>query len=201
MELNKKLQQLRKQKALTQEELAECLYVSRTAISKWESGRGYPSIESLKAISKFFGITLDELLSGDELLSIAEEEGREKEKHVRKLAFGLLDCSAATLLFLPLFGDRADEMVRAVSLPALTALTPFMKPVYFALISAIILWGILGLALQNCRRPFWERSNIGISLILNAVAVILFTAGLQPYAAVFLFVFLSIKVLLLINKQ
>ena len=37
---------------LTQEELAEALYVSRTAISKWESGRGYPNIESLKAISK-----------------------------------------------------------------------------------------------------------------------------------------------------
>ena len=40
MEFNEKLQELRKQKGLTQEELAEQLYVSRTAISKWESGRG-----------------------------------------------------------------------------------------------------------------------------------------------------------------
>ena len=47
---------------LTQEELAESLYVSRTAISKWESGRGYPNIDSLKAISKFFSVTIDELL-------------------------------------------------------------------------------------------------------------------------------------------
>jgi transcriptional regulator with XRE-family HTH domain len=47
MEFNEKLQELRKQKGLTQEELAEKLYVSRTAISKWESGRGYPNIESL----------------------------------------------------------------------------------------------------------------------------------------------------------
>ena len=54
MEFNEKLQELRKQKGLTQEELAEALYVSRTAISKWESGRGVPNIESLKAISKFF---------------------------------------------------------------------------------------------------------------------------------------------------
>ena len=51
MEFNEKLQQLRKQKGLTQEQLAEALFVSRTAVSKWESGRGYPNIESLKAIA------------------------------------------------------------------------------------------------------------------------------------------------------
>ena len=54
MDFSKKLQELRKQKGLTQEELAKKLYVSRTAISKWESGRGYPSIDSLKEIAKFF---------------------------------------------------------------------------------------------------------------------------------------------------
>ena len=54
MEFNEKLQELRKQKGLTQEYLAESLYVSRTAISKWESGRGYPSIDSLKAIAKWY---------------------------------------------------------------------------------------------------------------------------------------------------
>ena len=63
MEIHEKLQELRKQKKLTQEELSEILFVSRTAISKWESGRGYPSIDSLKAIAEFFGVTIDELLS------------------------------------------------------------------------------------------------------------------------------------------
>ena len=66
MEFNEKLQQLRKQKALTQEELAKALYVSRTAISKWESGRGCPTIDSLKAISEFFGVSIDELIGYDE---------------------------------------------------------------------------------------------------------------------------------------
>ena len=61
MEFHEKLQELRKQKKLTQEELSEVLFVSRTAISKWESGRGYPSIDSLKAIAEYFGITIDEL--------------------------------------------------------------------------------------------------------------------------------------------
>lgn len=54
MEFHEKLQELRKSRGLTQEELAEALYVSRTAISKWESGRGYPSIDSLKEISNYF---------------------------------------------------------------------------------------------------------------------------------------------------
>ena len=62
MEFHEKLQELRKRKGLTQEELAELLFVSRTAVSKWESGRGFPNIESLKAISAYFGISLDELL-------------------------------------------------------------------------------------------------------------------------------------------
>ena len=120
MEFNEKLQALRKQKGLTQEELAEKLYISRTAVSKWESGRGYPNIDSLKAISKLFGITIDELLSGDELLNIAEEDTKLKERALRDLIFGLLDCSMALLLFLPLFGQKADGVFRAVSLLALS---------------------------------------------------------------------------------
>ena len=85
MEFNEKLQDLRKQKGLTQEKLAEYLYVSRTAISKWESGRGFPNIESLKAISKFFSVSLDELLSGEEILAIAEKDHKEKERTIRDL--------------------------------------------------------------------------------------------------------------------
>ena len=95
MEFNEKLQELRKHKGLTQEELAELLFVSRTAVSKWESGRGYPNIDSLKAIARFFGVTIDELLSGDELLTIAEKDTEQKENHIRDLVFGLLDISVA----------------------------------------------------------------------------------------------------------
>ena len=72
MEFNEKLQQLRKQNNMTQEQLAEKLYVSRAAVSKWESGKGYPNIESLKAISKLFSVSIDDLMSGNELLTLAE---------------------------------------------------------------------------------------------------------------------------------
>ena len=114
MELSEKLQELRKEKGLTQEELAEALFVSRTAISKWESGRGVPNIESLKAISKFFSVSIDELLSGEEILKIADEDNKQKEKHTSDLVFGLLDCSLIMFLFLPFFGQKGDEIIKEV---------------------------------------------------------------------------------------
>ena len=88
MEFNEKLQQLRTGKNLTQEQLAEQLYVSRTAISKWESGKGYPNIESLKCISKFFSVTIDELLSGEELITLAETENRSNLKKIYSFIYG-----------------------------------------------------------------------------------------------------------------
>ena len=200
MEFNEKLQELRKQRGLTQEELAQALYVSRTAISKWESGRGYPNIDSLKAIAKFFGVTLDELLSGDELLTIAEEDNRQKGQHLRDLVFGLLDCSIAMFFFLPFFGQKTGGVIREVSLLSLSGVSSWLRTAYFAVVIGIILCGILTLALQNCRQAFWDRSKTQISLLINAVGTLLFMVSLQPYAAAFLFVFLAIKVPMLIKK-
>ena len=200
MEFHEKLQELRKNKGITQEELAEALYVSRTAISKWEQGRGYPSIDSLKAIAKFFSVTIDELVSGDEVLSIAEADSRQKENHIRDLVFGLLDCSIAMFFFLPFFAQKIDGIIYEVSLLSLTEIQLYLKTAYFVMVIAIMLWGVLTLALQNCHQMVWKSCKSKISLILNAVAVILFIMSLQPYAAGFLFIFLIIKVLMLIKK-
>lgn len=76
MEFNEKLQELRKTRNLTQEELAEAIFVSRTAVSKWESGRGYPSIDSLKELSRFFSVSIDELIRPDEVVIAAERDKR-----------------------------------------------------------------------------------------------------------------------------
>ena len=91
MEFNEKLQELRKSKGLTQEELAEKLYVSRTAVSKWESGRGYPNIDSLKEISRFFSVSIDELLSSEKLLFIAEKENKSNIKNICEMLFSVID--------------------------------------------------------------------------------------------------------------
>ena len=201
MELNEKLQELRKQKGLTQEELAEALYVSRTAISKWESGRGYPNIDSLKAIAKYFSVTIDDLLSGEELLTLAEQENTQTKNSLRDLLFGLLDLSVILLLFLPLFAQRTDSGVQEVSLLALTSVSGYLRFAYFDFVSSSAILGILTLALQNCTRSFWVRSKWKLSLILNIIGVLLFVISMQVYGAVLLILFFAIKTLLLLKNR
>ena len=201
MEFNIKLQELRRQKGLTQEELAARLCVSRTAISKWESGRGYPNIDSLKAIAQVFSVTIDELLSGDELLNIAQQENKQKEKSTRDLVYGLLDISVAILLFIPFFGQKIGDKVVQISLLSLTEASLYLRVMYFVLLLGMILCGVLTLALQNCRRKWWVALKSKISIILNGICAMLFIVSLQPYAAVLLFAFLLIKLLMLVKKR
>ena len=194
MEFNEKLHELRRQKGLTQEELATQLYVSRTAISKWESGRGYPNIDSLKSMAKFFGVTVDELLSGDELLTIAEEDCVRNQMRLCDLVFGLLDCSIAIFFFLPLFGQKSGDWVQSVSLLSLHGISAWLQFSYYTVIICMIITGILSLALQAWQNPLWLRHKHKLSLTCNAVGTLLFIVSLQPYAAALLFLFLIIKV-------
>ena len=201
MEFNEKLQELRKQKGLTQEELAESLYVSRAAVSKWESGRGYPNIDSLKEISRFFSVTIDDLLSGSEILTIAEEDQKQKNSLLLDLVFGLLDLSVSMFLFLPFFGQREHDTVYEVSLLALSNIAPYLMGAYITIIAGMILWGILTLALQNCNGKFWVNYKRRISFLLGGLGTLLFIVSMQPYAAALLFIFLSIKILIFVKKQ
>ena len=200
MEFNEKLQELRKQKGLTQEELAEILFVSRTAVSKWESGRGMPSIESLKAISKFFAVTLDDLLSSEELLVIAEDDHKQKEMYIRDMIYGLLDCSMALLFLLPVFGQKINGAIQEVSLLALTEIQLYLKVLYLVIVIGMTALGILTLALRNSNCAFWIQNKSKVSLVVNAIGVFLFIISQQPYAAVFVFAFLIIKALMLIKR-
>lgn len=198
MELCEKLQELRKRRALTQEELAAALYVSRTAVSKWESGRGYPNIDSLKAISRFFGVTIDDLLSGEELLSLAEEAQQQQAANDRHLVFALLDISMALFLFLPVFGQNTDGATHSVSLTTLTGLSAYLTSAYWLIIIAMIASGT-AILLRKDAQSVWMQHARKLSLLLGAVAVLLFIISRQPYAAAFAFVFLSIKTLMLLK--
>lgn len=198
MDFNEKLVILRKEKGWTQEELAKLLYVSRTAVSKWESGRGYPGIESLKAIAKLFSVSVDELLSGDELITAAKTEAESKASAV---IFGLFDCMAGLLMFLPFFGEKSGEQFLSVSLFALSNIPPYLKTAYIALIAISVLFGIAQLALQNLENSFWSRNKALLSVTINFIGIFIFLVSKQPYAGTFLLFLLVIKLIMLLKTR
>ena len=65
MDLSRKLKELRQRDGLSQETLAERIYVTRQTISNWETERSYPDVQSLLLLSALFDVSLDELVKGD----------------------------------------------------------------------------------------------------------------------------------------
>ena len=200
MEFNQKLQELRKSKELTQEELAEALFVSRTAVSKWESGRGYPSIDSLKELSRFFSVTIDELIGPDEILSAAENEKKTFADRYISLLCGALDILTAVLLFLPVFGNGGDPPA-AVSLFGLTGVSSWVRIVFFVVIGVTILNGICGVILARSVDPLRNRHRLVTGAVLSVVCVAVFLATKQPYAGILCFALLVVKGFLLIQRK
>ncbi len=68
MKFSEKIKEIRKMQNLTQEQFAEKIFVSRNAVAKWESDRGYPDIQNLITISEVFEISLDDLIKNDKKL-------------------------------------------------------------------------------------------------------------------------------------
>jgi transcriptional regulator with XRE-family HTH domain len=200
MEFNEKLHQLRTISGLTQEQLSEKLYVSRVTVSKWESGRGYPNIESLKLIAMVFSVSIDELLSSDELINIAENQTREASENIYSLVFGVLDFMSALLLVLPLFGNQKGGYVEFVALPSLNISHDILLVSYIVVITTAT-FGVIELALQNLRDKIWLRLKVVISSCLSVFAVLLFIMTRQPYTSSFLFCLLLLKGILLIKKK
>ncbi len=201
MEFGEKLQKLRKEKGCTQERLAEQIFVSRTAISKWESGRGYPSLDYLKSISKLFSITIDDLLSGEELVKLAESDNREKARGLRDLLFGLFDCMSALLLFLPFFGQREHEFVRAVSLLSLNKDPVYIRTTFLLFTGLGVIFGIVELALQNYQRSVWLKYKIAVRFFSACLWSCCFIVSPQPYAAAFVFCLFVLKGIVLIKRR
>ena len=192
MEFNEKLQELRKSRSMTQEELAEALFVSRTAISKWESGRGYPNIDSLKEISRFFSVTIDDLICSDEMITVAEIEKREFADRYVSLICNVLDILLAILLFIPAFGNGSESSV-TVSLFGLTGISFWVKTVFIVIIVITIINGICGVIIASFNKPVWNRHRLITGAALSILAVIVFIAARQPYAGIVCFLFLVIK--------
>lgn len=197
MEFNEKLQKLRKERGITQEELAEKLYVSRTAISKWESGRGYPNIDSLKAISEFFSVSVDDLLSSNKLLVIAEKENKESVKRIFDFIAALVDVFSVALVVLPLYPHSVNEFVYGVNLLNYSQISSINLIAHWIIIISICVIGIIRLLLLKTKAEKIKNILTAISLHLNVLAVIFLALTRESYAVVVVFLIFAVKIIMM----
>ena len=193
MEFNEKLQELRKNKGLTQEELAEILYVSRTAISKWESGRGYPNIDSLKEISRFFDVSIDDLLSGERLLSIAEKENKSNIRNICDFLFGVVDLFSFVLVVLPLYPNTIDGFIYSVSLLNYTETSSINLIVYWVMFLSLFAVGVIKIILTKTKAEKGNKILMTLSIALNIFIVLFLALTRSVYAVVIAFLLLLVK--------
>ena len=200
MEFHEKLQELRKSRSLTQEELAEALFVSRTAVSKWESGRGYPGIDSLKEIARFFSVTVDELICPKEIISAAENEKKDFISRYLTLICGVLDILPAILLFIPAFGNGVGSR-ETVALFGLDGISSWIRILFIIVISLTVLNGICAAVISNFDKPVWNRHRLVTGVALTILGCALFLITRQPYAGLIFFTVLVIKGFLLLKVR
>ena len=74
MGFGEKLKEQREKHEMTQKQLAELLHVSRQAVTRWENGDGYPSVDNLKYISRYFNVTIDYLVNDEATAPEVEPE-------------------------------------------------------------------------------------------------------------------------------
>lgn len=199
MEFGKKLYKLRKSKELTQEELAAALYVSRTAISKWESGRGYPSIDSLKTISEFFSVSIDDLLSAEKIISIAEKENKENIKSMYNLFFGICDILYFMLIILPLYSNSSGRHIYAINLIAHLENATANHIIYPIIFLLLIMVGTVKIILLRFETDNRQKLLTFISVLLGILAVLLLALTREAYATSTAFLLLVIKGWLLLK--
>lgn len=196
MDFGEKLKALRTERGLTQEQLAARLYVSRTAVSKWETGGGSPNLDSLQAVARLFDVSVDDLLSADDLIVLARDERRSTARSSGMLSFGLLDVLAVVFAFIPLYGVDDGSLVRMANLADYGASVDFGAS-FAVMAAAVVSLMFVGaveilLAAAGSRRAARIVALVGFAV--QALAVVLFASTMQPYATTLMFALLLAKV-------
>ncbi|EEI85311.1 DNA-binding helix-turn-helix protein [Anaerococcus lactolyticus ATCC 51172] len=121
MKIGDKLKNARLHKKLTQEEVAEKLFVSRQSISNWENNKTYPDIGNVIALSDLYQISLDELLKGSDNFMKHLEESTDIVKSNKKLIF-FIGLALIAMIVMALFTEFLPEKVFLISIFSLAVI-------------------------------------------------------------------------------
>lgn len=139
VEFGEKVKKIREEKGMTQQTMADHLYVTRQAVSRWECGARYPDLLTAKKISRILDVSLDELLSGEEIREKVEKEPI-LAKPVENIFQTMLYSAAAIIyLLLCLFSlhayfsiDRVPSNSPAAKITVLDITSDLIRMVHFA---------------------------------------------------------------------
>ena len=185
MELNEKIKKLRKEAGLSQEDLAKKIYVSRTLITKYESGSVFPTQENLEKIALALNVKVDELLSDKEKNEIVERSYKNNQRLwvILNICFASLSIIFLLLTVIPFYKYSGYDY-STVSYPDNP--TPTHVTGFTSIIGATLRGGnpiaLINLVLLVCSliSSLLSFSNLSIKVlkIIRIVSIILFSISL-----------------------
>lgn len=98
VEFGEQLRKVREERGMTQQSLAEQLYVTRQSVSRWECGDRYPDLVTTKKISQILEVSLDDLLSGKEMMKVVERNSVIENKTINNIMIALYACVVFSLV-------------------------------------------------------------------------------------------------------
>ena len=157
MAFGEKLKHLREERKMTQDDLSSALYVSRSAVSKWETNKGYPSIDTIVAIQNLFDVSIDYLIGEEDVKDSLFVRQRES----RKLYWCAIGCFAMTVVCV------------ALSLVVYNAgFIPWVLPI--RVVSAIFLAGYLSFAFASkTKYQPKPKKNVAMGRLIASRVIIL----------------------------
>lgn len=183
---------LRKDKGLTQKQLADALNVSDKAISRWETGKGYPDVSSLVALSDFFSVSVNEILAGKNIESEAFPEiadtnlltvFKEKEKTKKNNIFQIIICFIMfVLIFCPVLIFSGKELIEQLKIYVTTenlteALIELLVALFMLISGFLVSKGFISLLHSYHYRNVTDRNGyckeIGKAIMLLSVPFLL----------------------------
>ena len=162
MNIGEKLYELRKEKHLSQEEVAEKLDVTRQTISKWETNQSTPDFDKIKPLCELYEISADELLTGERKEKTNQPENKQKikEKRAKGIALGVLTYFIAVVWIM-------------ISIPVLM-INPIVGAGVFILICGIATYIIIYTCITNKIEKETKEKNPLIKRINNIIEIICF---------------------------
>lgn len=197
MEVNKKIQKLRKENNLTQDQLAERLGVSKIYVARIENGKILPSVKDIKNIARILDVNVSDLTSFDDLIFAAESDNYNKLDRKTTLFFAILDILSISFIFMPFYVKNNNAM----TLIELKPLSSLLYIAYLVLLIVSFIVGVLEIIFSANNKKNKLKNVKLISVVVYTLSILIFALSKQSYITAFLFLFLMIKILFLLNLE